>query len=259
MSAGCCGGRCLRAPCSSTATCFNWAAPSPRRKAGPALCRVVGPAPLQWGRPVTEAEGDHDPGVSPGQRRSLDWTSATLTDVAVDGTGSAKPFALHFTAGQQRFLTVALELLDGSDLERRPSSSKRPVDADDIRAAIFGPWPSDRELKVFSWSPTQDRAYALRAVDPSDDKKLGNPGADWLALRGIAMLSSAPVGTQIHTGGVLGSWNCTSSQSPRRRTTQNDAGWAHVERNTPALSGLWSICLHRSPPEDSPRLTWPPA
>ncbi len=138
--------------------------------------------------------------------RTLAWASATLTDVATDGPGKGKPFALHFTAGQQRFLVVALELLDGAEPKAKPGSSKRRVDAEDLRVAVFGPWPDDRGLKVFSWSPAQDRAYALRAVDPSGDKKLGTPGADWLALRGIGLLSSAPVGSQIQTSGVHGGW-----------------------------------------------------
>ncbi|MCA9710347.1 MAG: hypothetical protein KDK70_31195, partial [Myxococcales bacterium] len=144
--------------------------------------------------------------AAPGRRRTLDWCSATLTDVAKDGSGHAKPFALHFTAGQQRFLVVALELLDGADPKAKPGSPKRAVDADDLRAALVGPWPDDRKLKVFSWSPTQDRAYALRALDPSGDEKLGTPGADWLALRGIGLLSSAPVGSRIRTSGTHGRW-----------------------------------------------------
>lgn len=149
--------------------------------------------------------------ASPSHRRSLDWAAATLTDVAVDRSGvAAKPFALHFTAGQQRFLTVALELLDGTESKPKPNSPGRPLDAGDLRDAVFGPWPNNRTLKVFSWSPTQDRAYALRAVDPSGDQKLGTPGADWLALRGLSLLSSAPVsgvrGGQIKTSGVDGGW-----------------------------------------------------
>ncbi len=151
---------------------------------------------------------------APGDRRTLDWLAATLTDVAVDGKHNAKPFALHFTAGQQRFLAIALELLDGIDAKPRPSSPGRAVDAEDLRIALEGPWPNDRKLKVFSWSPTQDRAYALRAVDPSGDQKLGTPGADWLALRGIGMLSSAPVGPEIHTSGVHGGWKTGSLSYP---------------------------------------------
>lgn len=149
----------------------------------------------------------------PGQRRTLDWAAATLTDVAVDNSGNGKPFALHFTAGQQRFLTVALELLDGAG--DKPST--RPVDREDLRVAVFGPWTNDRELKVFSWSPTQDRPYALRAVDPSGDQKLGTPGADWLALRGIGLLSSAPIRdkiAKIATSGVHGEWKTGTFSYP---------------------------------------------
>ncbi len=148
------------------------------------------------------------------ERRAVDWAAATLTDVAVDGGGAAKPFALHFTAGNQRFLNIALELLDGAGEKRRPSSPSRPVDTEDLRLALAGPWPNDRTLKVFSWSPTQDRPYALRAVDPADDPKLGTPGADWLALRGIGMLSSCPVGSEIHTSGIQGRWKSATFSYP---------------------------------------------
>lgn len=148
-------------------------------------------------------------------RRTTDWAAATLTDVAVDGVGkSAKPFALHFTAGQQRFLTIANELLDGIDPKPKSGSPGRPLDVHDLRATLLGPWPNDRTLKVFNWSPAQERAYALRAQDPSGDKKLGTPGADWLALRGITMLTSAPVGEQIQTSGVHGGWKSGTFSYP---------------------------------------------
>jgi hypothetical protein len=147
------------------------------------------------------------------ERRTVDWAAAVLTDVAVDGKGAAKPFALHFTAGNQKFLVIANELLDGPDKGKVP-----PVGPEDLRAAVFGPWPNDRPLKVFSWSPTQDRAYALRAVDPASDQKLGTPGADWLALRGLALMSSAPQasnkGGSIHTSGVRGGWKSATFSYP---------------------------------------------
>ncbi|MFO7567015.1 MAG: hypothetical protein R6X02_30500 [Enhygromyxa sp.] len=147
-------------------------------------------------------------------RRTVDWAAAVLTDVAVDGNGGGKPFALHFTAGNQRFLNIALELLDGCGSK----AAEAPVGREDLRAAVFGPWPNDRALKVFSWSPTQDRAYALRAENPADDKKLGTPGADWLALRGVGLLSSAPKrtprGSSIQTSGVEGRWKSATFSYP---------------------------------------------
>lgn len=149
------------------------------------------------------------------ERRTADWAAATLTDVAIDGTkGAAKPFALHFTAGNQRFLNIAVELLDGADEKPRAGSPRRPVDGEDLRVTLAGPWPNDRALKVFSWSPTQDRAYALRAEDPATDQKLGAPGADWLALRGIGMLSSCPSAAEIRTSGVHGRWKTGTFSYP---------------------------------------------
>nr|WP_146157924.1 hypothetical protein [Enhygromyxa salina] len=167
--------------------------------------------PPPWFRKVAQAwiaDASHE------AHRTTDWAAAVLTDAAVDNNGAGKPFALHFTAGQQRFLNVAQELLDGAGKK----ATERRVDHVDLRAAVFGPWPNDRSLKVFSWSPTQDRAYALRAVDPSTDKKLGTPGADWLALRGVGLLSSAPRGDRrvdrITTSGVLGGWKSGTFSYP---------------------------------------------
>lgn len=168
-------------------------------------------------------------------RRTVDWAAATLTDVAVDGGGkSAKPFALHFTAGQQRFLSVANELIDGSDAKPKANSPGRPLDRDDLRVTLIGPWPNDRTLKVFNWSPSQERAYALRAHDPSGDKKLGTPGADWLALRGITLLTSAPVGDQIQTSGVHGGWKSGTFSYPIW-TTPMDADTVRSLLRHPAL------------------------
>lgn len=143
--------------------------------------------------------------ATPTERRTVDWASSTLTDVAVDNNGACKPFALHFTAGQQQFLKVARELLEGSPAGTTKHGSRR-VDRDDLSEAITGPWLDSRSLKVFCWSPAQERLYALRSSDPSKDEKSGTPGADWLALRGLPLLSSAPIRDRIATSGVHGRW-----------------------------------------------------
>lgn len=164
------------------------------------------PPPETFTRFATEKLGQ----ASVSDRRTLDWLAAVLTDVAVDGSGAGKPFALHFTAGQQRFLNIALELVDGG--------KHTGVTEQDLLNAVRGPWANDRPLKVFSWSPKQDRAYALRAVDPSSDGKLGTPGADWLAFRGLPLLSSAPMSdrsqTRIQSSGVKGGWKTGSFTYP---------------------------------------------
>ncbi len=183
-----------------------------------------------------------------GSRRSVDWAAAVLTDVAVDNNGGGKPFALHFTAGQQRFLNVALELVDGAGSK----ATQRGVDRGDLRAAVFGPWPNDRELKVFSWSPTQDRAYALRALNPSTDKKLGTPGADWLALRGCVSISSAPVGDKIATGGVHGGWKTGSFSYPVWSSPLDEDALRSLLRH-PALRTTQDGALDRAARNTLPR------
>jgi hypothetical protein len=131
--------------------------------------------------------------ATPGHRRSVDWASAFATDIAVDNNGNIKPTALHFTAGQQQFLQMAGELV-------------RKVTAEDLREALEGPWRYQRELPVMGWDATASRDYALRASNPSTDKKCGVPGADWLALRGLVMLPTVPQGGRVSTTGCSGGW-----------------------------------------------------
>jgi hypothetical protein len=131
--------------------------------------------------------------AAPGRRRGVDWASAFATDVAVDNNGNTKPTALHFTAGQQQFLKMGRELVAG-------------VTAEDLHQALSGPWRYQRPLPVMGWDSTAARGYALRASDPSGDKKLGVPGADWLALRGLSCVPVVPIGERVATTCCTGSW-----------------------------------------------------
>jgi hypothetical protein len=134
-------------------------------------------------------------------RRSLTFAAAFATDVAVDNNGNTKPTALHFTAGQQELLAMVSELIDG-------------VLPADFEEALFGPWRYDRPLPVLQWDNASARDYALRASDPSKDKKLGVPGADWLAFRGLPFIRVAPVGDRILTTGCSGEWKTGAFRWP---------------------------------------------
>jgi hypothetical protein len=92
---------------------------------------------------------------------------------AFDLGGKTKPTHFHFTAGQQRFLTMVRELSNGVGPER-------------LEEALQGPWRYDSDLPVLGWDARGDRVYAIRATNPSNDKRLGVPGADWLALTGLS-------------------------------------------------------------------------
>jgi len=111
-----------------------------------------------------------------GSRRWADHVAgyaAAHADLGVDNSGQTKPTALHFMAGNQLFLAAVRTLV--SELE-----------ASDFQEGCFGPWRYDRDLPVLGWDVLAgERDYALRASDPSTDKKTGIPGADWLAFRGL--------------------------------------------------------------------------
>ncbi len=86
-----------------------------------------------------------------------------------------------------------------------------------LTEALFGPWRYDSTLPSFGWDNRGERIYAVRATNPSKDKRLGVPGADWLAFLG---LSYFPV------------WN----QAGTLRTTACAADWKHGTFTWP----LWS-------------------
>lgn len=151
--------------------------------------RDLKPLPDRFRQLLIQLSGD----ATPLKRRSVDWVSAFATDVAVDNKGNTKPTALHFTAGQQQFLQMAAELV-------------KNITKDDFREALCGPWKYERQLPVMGWDATSSRDYALRATDPSTDKKLGVPGADWLAIRGLTYLPTVPRGTRVMTAGCIGGW-----------------------------------------------------
>lgn len=131
--------------------------------------------------------------LTEGSDRSIALASAFFAETAQDNNGNTKPTALHFTAGQQQFLGMANDL-------------QQAVTRDDLVEALFGPWTYARELPVLGWDSTAGRDYALRASDPSKDKKTGVPGADWLALMALAFLPVAPVGEKLLTPGCSGGW-----------------------------------------------------
>ncbi|MBX3261346.1 MAG: hypothetical protein KF782_16800 [Labilithrix sp.] len=134
-------------------------------------------------------------------RRSLAFAGAFATDVAVDNNGNTKPTALHFTAGQQEFLAMVTELQRGTNRE-------------DFEEALFGPWRYARPLPVLQWDNAQSRDYALRAGDPSKEKKLGVPGADWLAFRGLPFIRVVPEEDKIVTTGCRGGWKSGTFRWP---------------------------------------------
>lgn len=133
-----------------------------------------------------------------GESADIELLAALVAEGAAARKGDAKPTHFHFTAGQQKFLIMVRQLQAG-------------VTADDFREALIGPWRYRSELPVLGWDARGERVWALRGFAPGPEKKVGVPGADWLAFLGLRFfpvsLASDPVG-QAHlvTTGCSGSW-----------------------------------------------------
>lgn len=145
----------------------------------PQTLRLPPPVVRQWIATVAA-----DP--SPVGRRSLRLLTALVAEGATAGTGEAKPTHLDFTAGQQRFLHMARTLAGA-------------VDADRLAEAVSGPWRYDSVLPSFGWDNRGDRIYAVRATNPSKDKRTSVPGAEWLAFVGLAYFPVWDEGGKLRT------------------------------------------------------------
>jgi hypothetical protein len=135
-------------------------------------------------------------------RADADLLCALVAEDAFDRSGRAKPTHLHFTAGQQKFLGMVRELATA-------------VDRDRLHEAVRGPWRYDSPLPSLSWDSRGERLYAVRAVNPSNEKRLGVPGADWLAFRGLVFypVTRTPRGT-LRTTACDAAWKSSAFRWP---------------------------------------------
>lgn len=107
-----------------------------------------------------------------GDDRDIALLTGLVAEGAAAGKGDAKPTHFHFTAGQQKFLTMVRLL-------------QRDVTPEHLREAMVGPWQYASTLPVLGWDARGERIWALRGTNPSGDKKRGVPAADWLAFLGL--------------------------------------------------------------------------
>ncbi len=137
--------------------------------------------------------GDLAERAARGDRRSADTLAGLATDVATDNAGKVKPTTFHFTAGQQQFLKMVTEL-------------QAEVDEGLLREALIGPWRGESKLPSLAWNSSQSRQYALRASDPSKEKKGSVAGAYWLGFLGLRFFVLAAHGSKALSPGVAGGW-----------------------------------------------------
>lgn len=148
----------------------------------------------RWVRSLMAADG-------PRADAELTLVAALFAEGAVDRNGRTKPTHLHFTAGQQRFLEMVRQLA-------------AEVDPGRIHEALAGPWRYDSELPILRWDGRGERVYALRATDPSPDKALGVPGADWLGFVGLSFFTVWPRNSQLSTTACSENWKASTLTWP---------------------------------------------
>ena len=119
--------------------------------------------------------------------------SALVAEGSLDKQGVAKPSDLYFTAGQQKFLDTTRRILRGATRE-------------DMLNGLVGPWSYESELPSLGWDIVDDRVYALRANNPSPEKKLTNPGPEALAVLGLSLHPVFAGRERTLTQGCSGTW-----------------------------------------------------
>ena len=122
-----------------------------------------------------------------------DLAAALLAEDSLDNQGVAKPSDLYFTAGQMKFLRMTRTILS-------------EVGREEMVEGLVGPWNYASHLPSLGWDVVDDRVYALRANNPSPDKKLTNPGAETLAILGLSRHPVFAGRERTLTQGCSGTW-----------------------------------------------------
>ena len=126
-------------------------------------------------------------------RRIADLAAALFSELVQDNNGATKPTALHFTAGQQEFLRMVQDLRAG-------------LTEAALREALVGPWLNTSILPSLSWDSSATRYYALRARNPSSEKRGSVPAANWLAVQSLAFFPVVVRRRRLATACVTGGW-----------------------------------------------------
>ena len=176
---------------STVARWENGPAVNPRRPDGSLMPKgdelKLSPSDIRnYLRSGLSESGDHDDS-------SGALMSALVAEGSLDKQGAAKPSDLYFTAGQQKFLDTTRKILRG-------------VTREDMVGGLVGPWSYGSELPSLGWDIVDDRVYALRANNPSPEKKLTNPGVEALAVLGLTLHPVFAGKERTLTPGCSGSW-----------------------------------------------------
>ena len=119
--------------------------------------------------------------------------SCLLAEGSLDKSGKAKPTDLYFTAGQQKFASMARSILEDATEQ-------------ELIADMQAPWRYQSRRDTLMWDSADDRLHAHSASDPSKSKKLTNPGAEALAIIGLSRYPCFASIDRTLTQGCSGRW-----------------------------------------------------
>ncbi len=97
----------------------------------------------------------------------------------------------------------------------------KQCEAKDIKAALFGPWTYASSLSSFRWDPSENREYALQAINPSKDASQTPVGVNRLAIEALTPLPNNARITRIGNRRFY-----QSDTTRRRRVSLADLGCA---------------------------------
>jgi hypothetical protein len=176
--------------------------------------------------------------------RTAELAAAWFSDLVKDRGGNTKPTAFHFTAGQQAFLDMVEEL-------------RQRLTADHVREAVLGPWLNTSPLPSLSWDASVARMYALRAGNPSKEKRGSVPGANWLAVLGLAYFPVVARRGRLLTTGIVGGWKDSvftwpvwsaagESSAIASLLRLDPAAWTHDQRTIYGIDTVFRCRILRS-------------
>ena len=156
--------------------------------------------PGQFRQFALQAMDSTDAGDDQDRRVALEFAAAFACDALATEQGNVQDTALRTMsgAGHQHFLRSMLQIIDATS-------------ADHLRKALFELWRYDDAVagQTLRWDPADDSRYALQWRNPSGDPSRqqvgGMLGANRLAIEGLPLVTSAPVGRRLATTGFTGS------------------------------------------------------
>jgi len=177
-------------------------------------------------------------------RRTADLVGGFFSELVQDNNGNTKPTALHFTAGQQSFLEMVDVLRKG-------------VTAADTQEALIGPWLNSSTLPSLSWDASVTRLYALRAGNPSKEKRGSIAAANWLGVQALAFFPVSVHRGRLVTARVRGGWkdsvftwpvwDAGASAPVAAALLRDDPGrWRAAERAAQGVTAVFSSRILRS-------------